>query len=223
MQKEQKASVMLKRMCNELCLCAMLLFGTAVESLSQPLARTYAEQRLTAQRNAMWILGAWAGASILSGVGLSVQSENTTLRYLGFQNIGWGAVNAAIAVSALFGLSGQFAALDTLGTDGRALLDELSQEQTFAKILLVNTGLDVGYMLVGAALMWGARNGLARSEEVFGSGLGVVIQGAFLLVFDIWQVLASGDRTGALENAIRPLLSLSATPFGTAIKLTVSF
>jgi len=64
---------------------------------------------------------------------------------------------------------------------------------------------------------------LARSEEVFGSGLGVVIQGAFLLVFDIWQVLASGDRTGALENAIRPLLSLSATPFGTEIKLTVSF
>jgi hypothetical protein len=203
----------------------MLLFGTTVESLSQPVAKTYAEQRLSAQKNAMWILGAWAGASILSGVGLSVQSENTTLRYLGFQNIGWGAVNAAIAGTALFGLGAQFAALDTLGTDGRALLDELSQEQTFAKILLVNAGLDVGYMLVGAALMWSARNGLARSDEFFGSGLGVVIQGAFLLIFDIWQALASGDRSGALENALRPMLSLSPAPipFGTGISLTISF
>ncbi len=214
---------MLKQVWRVWCLCAMLLLGAAAESLSQPFAKSYAEQRLTAQKNAMWILGAWAGTSILSGVGLSVQSENTTLRYLGFQNIGWGAVNAAIAGSALFGLGAQFAALDTLGTDGRALLDELSQEQTFAKILLVNAGLDVGYMLVGAALMWGARNGLARSDEIFGSGLGVVIQGAFLLIFDIWQALASGDRAGALENALRPLLSLSATPFGTTMKLTVSF
>lgn len=223
--KALKHSVALRRLCSILALAAMLIVQPAVDALAQPLAKHFAEKRLGAQQSAMWILGTWAGVSILSGVGLSVQSENTTLRYLGFQNIGWGAVNAALAGFALFGLGAQIATLDTLSPGAEALLKELSEEHTFSKILLVNAGLDVGYMLVGGALMWAARNGLSRSDEFFGSGLGVLIQGAFLLIFDIWQAVVSGHRTTDLENALRPMLSVTATalPFGTGLALTVSF
>ncbi|MCS7014155.1 MAG: hypothetical protein RMI34_12715 [Chloroherpetonaceae bacterium] len=204
-------------------LAAALLFLLATDSPAQVLVKRYAEARLAAQQRAMWILGAWAGASILSGVGLSLQSENTVLRYWGFQNLGWGAVNAAIASAALLGLGSQLAALDTLGTDGKALLQELSEEQNFSKILLVNVGLDVGYMLVGGALAWAARNGLSRSDEFFGSGLGIIVQGAFLLFFDIWQVLASSARISDLEQALRPMLSLKLTPSDAGLMLTLLF
>lgn len=213
--------------CSLLCgsLLCSVFFGITSESSAQVPVKRYAEERLRAQQRAMWILGTWAGISVASGIGFSVQSDNTVLRYLGFQNIGWGAVNAAIAGFALIGLSSQFAALETAGSGGLALLQELSEEQNFSKILLVNAGLDVGYMLVGGALMWAARNGLSRGDEFFGSGLGVVIQGAFLLAFDIWQVLVSNARIAELEGALRPMLSLSLSPtaFGTSICLTFSF
>lgn len=222
---EPKVAALLKRAFSTVAVAALLLAQSPLEGLSQPLAKNFAEKRLGAQRSAMWALGAWAGVSILSGIGLSAQSDNVTLRYLGFQNIGWGAVNAAIAGFALFGLGAQVAALDAMNAGGDALLKELSEEHTFSKILLVNAGLDVGYMLAGGALMWAARNGLARSDEFFGSGLGVVIQGAFLLIFDIWQAIASGHRATDLENALRPMLSIApaSIPFGTGVALSVSF
>ena len=44
------------------------------------------------------------------------------------------------------------------------------------RVLLVNAGLDVGYLAVGAALV---RHGRWR-----GDGWAVVVQGAFLLVLD---------------------------------------
>ncbi len=173
-------------------------------------AKAFSQQRLEAQRSAMWILGAWAGVSIASGIGLALQNNTVPLRYAGYQNIGWGAVNAALAGVALVGIANQLAALDAMsaGKESMFLLKELGEEQTFSKVLLINVGLDVGYMLVGSALMYGGRNGLNRGDEFFGSGLGVLVQGAFLLAFDIWQVVLSSRRVEAVEQTLYPLVSL---------------
>jgi hypothetical protein len=187
-----------------LFLAAMLcsVANVMAQSTSAEPVQAMKARRLSEQRKAMWILAAWAGASMASGSAMAIQNKDTSLRFQGFQHVGWGAVNAAIAGFALYGLSGS-------AQDSATLFSEFSEEQTFSKILLVNVGLDVGYMLVGSTLMVASRNGLKDPDKFFGSGLGVVIQGAFLLVFDIVQVLWSSQRLDALAVQIAPRLSYS--------------
>lgn len=51
-----------------------------------------------------------------------------------------------------------------------------------AKILLINVGLDVGYQAVGVILL------LFFGQDPFiaGNGIGVIIQGAFLFILDLY-------------------------------------
>jgi hypothetical protein len=81
---------------------------------------------------------------------------------------GWGAVEIA------------FVALSW-----RALaLRDLSSATRLDRLLWLNAGLDVGYVLVGVSLVvTGWR--LGRRLAVVGAGIGVVVQGAALLLLDL--------------------------------------
>ena len=97
----------------------------------------------------------WMGAGI---VGLWASSDD---RSRGFWGMGgaWALVNAGIAYAGLLGPE----------PDGAGLRNTL----------LINAGLDVAYVLGGAYM-------LSRSEETWrGAGWGIIIQGAFLLAFDL--------------------------------------
>jgi hypothetical protein len=179
-------------------------------------ARAFAEKRLHEQQRGMWILGAWAGLSIVAGTALAIQKSNEPLRYQAFQHVGWGTVNAAIAGFALYGISSQLAA-----AGDATLLSELIEENKFSKILLVNVGLDVGYMAVGSVLMYGSRNGLKSSDKFFGSGAGVLIQGAFLFIYDILQIFWSSERLALVELQIKPLIGVMPQTYG--LTLGISF
>jgi hypothetical protein len=50
------------------------------------------------------------------------------------------------------------------------------------RLLLVNAGLDVGYVAAGVALV---RAGRVRGRDSVGDGVAVVLQGGFLLVLDL--------------------------------------
>lgn len=76
----------------------------------------------------------------------------------------WCAVNCAIALAGLMGTPAAPAAL--------------------RRILVVNAGLDVGYIVVGAVMM------SRPAPTLRGSGLAVVVQGLFLLIFDAVHALA---------------------------------
>lgn len=213
------------------CIVLLVLTGTLLglgSARAEELApQQFATDRLLAQQRAMWILNVWAGVSVASGIVMAVQKNQTRLNFAGYQNIGWGMVNAAIATIALVGISSDLQTItvsDTL-TRGQGLFEELMEEQRFSKILLVNIGLDVGYMLVGGALMYAAKSGLRRSDAFFGSGAGVVLQGAFLLVFDIWQAVQSGSRIDAVGSALKPHLSLLPqwVPDGMGLSLICAF
>lgn len=74
-------------------------------------------------------------------------------------------------------MSGLWGLVDGL-IAGFALLGKAQPPATLLPLLRLNTGLDVLYVLVGGFL-------LSRSKPgVRGFGLGVIVQGAFLLVLD---------------------------------------
>jgi hypothetical protein len=102
----------------------------------------------------------WMGASIL---GLTLTTDEKAKGFWSMSGA-WGFINSAIAMIGF-------------------LTPEPSLE-TMRDLLLINAGVDVLYIAAGAYM-------LSRAEPYWqGAGWGVIIQGTFLLVFDLWQGLA---------------------------------
>ena len=105
---------------------------------------------------------AWASASVIGGWATAGRGF---WRSFWFMSGLWAAVNIAIGVVSLI--------------NPPADLDE------FRNLLLINAGLDIGYLIAATVLL------TRRSPMLKGFGAGVAIQGLFLLVFDLvwWAVL----------------------------------
>ena len=127
------------------------------------------------QRRLTGLLLGWAAASI--GTGLALQRGGDALRRgVGEQYVGWGVVNALIA---LIGRRPPAAA--------NMLVEVAAKKRTLSRLLWLNTGLDVLYVLGGWRLMRGRGATNARWR---GRGLGIVLQGGFLFFFDLLNALA---------------------------------
>ena len=109
---------------------------------------TDVERRLTR------VLGGWAVGSLAVGSALWLRPAS---RSFGRQTAAWGAVDGVIAV---------------LGARRRGATDPAR----LRRVLLVNAGLDLGYLAAGA---WLVRDGRWR-----GDGAAVLVQGSFLLALD---------------------------------------
>ena len=147
-----------------------------------------------ARRAHLWRVAGWGGASLVAGLGLIAGTSASTepgWRGFGIQAAAWGAINLGIVGWA-------FAS----GFDGPAsgLGGALAAEDGYGNILLVNLGLNVGYMLVGGALAVAAGHGIKHSDAVRGHGLGVVVQGLGLLVLDGIAYAGSRSRMEALQG-----------------------
>lgn len=145
-----------------------------------------------AKREHLWRVAVWGGANVALGVGLLAGgSRDRTPRRFGFgvQAAAWGAINLGIVGFSL--LSGDPAPPATLA-------EALAAENAWSDLLLVNLGLNVGYMGVGTALAIAAGRGLSRPDEVRGHAYGVIVQGAGLFVLDGVAWLASRTRMDAL-------------------------
>ncbi|MCU0512104.1 MAG: hypothetical protein MUE40_05980 [Anaerolineae bacterium] len=127
----------------------------------------------------------WGGLSIVAGLVMWLTGK-PFWRSMGAQFASWGAINAAIA---LFGQADANRRIDDLDNPGEPAV--LAKEaQKLRAILLVNAGLDVLYILGGRA--WAARD--TGDGKARGTGLGVILQGGFLLVFDLVHALLLKDR-----------------------------
>jgi hypothetical protein len=139
----------------------------------------------TIKHRALGFLWAWGLTNMALGAGMAL-SRNQVIRHIGFQALVWGAIDAALAFA---GRRDALAAPER-GDDPGAVA---GRDQT---ILLINAGLDVGYIATGCWLIRTANN---RAER-FGMGAGIVAQGVFLLGLDSalgWLFGRWKKRTGA--------------------------
>jgi hypothetical protein len=133
----------------------------------------WADQVLAFERAHLARLLLWGAASVVTGLGCwafwrTRRLDLPLLRHFAIQTGAWGAIDALLALAS----RPQLALRDY---DGVTRLD---------RFLWLNCGLDVGYVAVGitlAACGWR----LARSRGLVGAGLGIVIQGAALLLLDL--------------------------------------
>ncbi len=121
----------------------------------------------------------WSLFSILAG--LAMQAGGAVARAAGIQFIGWGAVDAAIA---LFGRRQSQKRHAQPNADSVAVI--AAETGKLRRLLWLNTALDVLYMAGGLLLI--RRRG-ANDLRWRGHGLGILIQGSFLFFFDLFHAL----------------------------------
>jgi len=129
-------------------------------------------------------LAAWAALSVVAGIvligvanALAADAAAVTLRAVALQFVVWGAIDGLIAAAGERDRRRRLAR----GED-RDPAATRAFGARLRRLLRLNAGLDVGYLAVGLALwlLW-------RTPEGLGHGLGVLIQGGFLLAFDAWH------------------------------------
>ena len=125
----------------------------------------------------------FGGSSVIIGRALSGPSVGPTLRAFGRQTAAWGAINLAIAAV------------------GAARARSHPAEATrLRRTLLINAGLDVGYVAAGAHVAHhrSTFGGRVAPEAARGHGLAVVTQGLGLMALDLYYArrLGSGEAAG---------------------------
>ena len=123
----------------------------------------------------------WSALSVLISAP-TYFSANPFLRGLGIQFFAWGVINGAIAV---FGARASAKKKLNIQETERGEV-EANEARWLGRILWVNTGLDVLYILGGLWLMltWGVNSPLWQ-----GHGIGIIIQGGFLFLFDLYHAI----------------------------------
>ena len=111
---------------------------------------------MSVEQDVVRVLGRWAVGSMVLGAALSADPRT---RGFGRQTAAWGLVDVAIAL---------------VGARRHAA-GRTTPPARLRRVLLVNAGLDVGYVAGGAALL---------RTRWRGDGAAVVVQGAFLLWLD---------------------------------------
>jgi hypothetical protein len=163
------------------------------------------QQRFDRTRNSMAVLGTWAAANIAVGaIGLSQSTGETKAFHQ--MNLGWGVINLGLAAS------GWWTATHT-DPAGFDLYRSATEHHKLQKILLFNAGLDVGYVMAGLYLQERSKNATAQADRLRGFGRSVVMQGAFLLVFD----LGAWYYHHRLEQRLQPFfqnITIGAIPDG---------
>ncbi len=118
----------------------------------------------------------WSVLSI--AVGFVLTPLNSFWRGFGWQAVGWGVIDAAIA---LFGR--ESARKRQALPDAATRLER--ERHNLSLLLWINAGLDVLYLLGGRALAERRQS----SRMLRGTGWGIVLQGAFLFLFDVYHAI----------------------------------
>lgn len=168
-------------------------------------------QRLQLQKTGMITLGAWAVGNIaMGGIGMSQASGS---RYHFHQmNLFWNVVNLGIAAGGYYGAA-------SASPSGVTALHTLNEFHAFNKILLLNAGLDVAYMVGGLYLKERAKTATKRKNMLQGFGSSVIIQGGFLLAFDL---VMYGMMNSKMNNFLESS-GLTITASGGTVGLVYSF
>jgi hypothetical protein len=160
---------------NLLFLSLFLSFSTNIFSQNLPLSN-FNQERIDLNRKGLTVLGSWAGANLVSNGILLANNSSGSDKYFYQMNLYWNVVNGALAGLGVLGAKksqGNLSAFQTLE-------EQNSTERTF----LVNTGLDVAYVMTGVYLLEKSKNSSDSQEMLKGYSQSVILQGGFLLLFD---------------------------------------
>jgi len=138
--------------------------------------QSFHQQRININETAMLILGGWAASNILMGTYGNLKASGEA-KYFHQFNAMWNVVNLGIAT---------FGYLNAVNSDPSSMtnLEIIKDFNSLQNLLLLNAGLDAAYIATGFYLKERAKNS-SGSERLRGYGNSLLLQGGFLLLFDV--------------------------------------
>jgi hypothetical protein len=135
---------------------------------------------------ALAVLAAWALLNLLvSGTLVRRADRRFAPYYFHGMNVGWGLVNTVLACWGILHLR-------FTSPPGLRLAELVAEQLHNENLFLLNTGLDVAYIMTGFYLRaLAAVPAPANAPRLYGFGQALWVQGGFLLVFDaaVWSLL----------------------------------
>jgi len=163
------------------------------------------------QKRSMIALAGWSAANIVVS-GIATDTRNKEMRYFHQMNVMWGGINLAIAGLGYWGASKE-------KINNPILADVLKHQNRIEKTYLINDGLDVVY--VGAGMLMNKTSDNQKNPEKFkGYGNSIMLQGAFLLIYDA-IIYAIHKKHGRQLKGMTKHISLNGGPG--AISLVYNF
>ncbi len=159
---------------NLLFLSVFLSISTNIFSQNLTLPN-FNQERLDLNRKGMVVLGSWAGVNMITN-GILLSNSSGSNKYFHQMNVYWNVVNGALAGLGVLGAKKMQRNLSAF----QSLEEQSSTEKTF----LINTGLDVAYVMTGVYLLEKSKNSIDNQDMLKGYGQSVILQGGFLLLFD---------------------------------------
>ena len=168
--------------------------------------RDFNEVRIKYNKQGMLILGSWAVGNILWG-GVMASRSAGELKGFHQMNAYWNAVNLLIAGFGYYSAMREVPGIDFWET--------VQSQHSIEKILLVNAGLDVAYMAGGLYLLERGRR--TDNPRFSGFGKSVILQGAFLMSFDVIKYLIHHAHGKELPTLLQ---GISLGPGGLGFRMT---
>jgi len=177
----------------KLIIMSAVILSFSILASAQGSLNTFCLESNRLNTGGMCVLGGWAVANIVLGTYGWIYYTGQE-KYFSQMNLFWNSVNLAIAGFSLYGTG-------HLDCSALSVGDALARQLKTEKILLINAGLDAVYIGSGFLLRYLSTRYETRSDLLKGYGNSLILQGAFLLVFDLtfWQVL-NNHRPEALTN-----------------------
>ncbi|MBC7571183.1 MAG: hypothetical protein H7319_15810 [Spirosoma sp.] len=182
--------------------------ATAQRNDAPPTLRQFSEQRIKHQKTLGLTLGGYALANIAVG-SIAAGQTSGEAKYFHQMNVYWNLFNLGIAGAGLLGSRKRVA-------DGESLADAVRQHENMKQVLLLNSGLDIAYIVGGAYLRERANSHPDKADQLRGYGSSVMVQGGFLLAFDLVNYFIFKNRGDKQEKFL-----LSATPNGVGVVLPI--
>ncbi len=151
-------------------------------------------KRLQTNKIGMLTLGSWALANIGTGI-IASRGASGSNKYFHQMNAYWNVVNLALAGFGYYGAANADPASFTLSSS-------VKEQFGIEKLLLLNAGLDVGYIATGFYLMERAKNATTHTDRLKGFGQSVILQGGFLLLFDTTLYFIHNSHNTLLQQLL---------------------
>lgn len=147
----------------------------AQENISDSLM-SFHKSRMSINETAMLVIGGWAAGNILIGTYGNFKASGEA-KYFHQFNAMWNVVNLGISAFGYFNAVNS----DPTSMTNVEIIKDFNSLQSF---LLLNAGLDVAYIATGFYLKERSKNS-SSSERLRGYGNSLLLQGGFLLLFDV--------------------------------------
>ncbi|MCE7991469.1 MAG: hypothetical protein HEP71_05790 [Roseivirga sp.] len=166
-------------------------------------------ERLQVNKTGMLVLGGWAVGNIGINAFLTRNASGSDAHFYRM-NIYWNMVNLALAIPGL---------RNSIITDPASLdlAESVSAYHHMGKILLINAGLDVAYITGGFLLKEMAKTRENKFDILNGYGRSLILQGGFLLAFDLVLYAALQSKS---DNLTKILEAVKLTPTGIGLTFT---